>query len=102
MVATRNQQAQRMVREVFGNGPGSSLELALVENNMMDVLAWLTCDDQQFKELEYTDASNNNNIKILKYGDYHKIRILRAMVFYKRANGAGDDYDATDATQDEF
>jgi hypothetical protein len=102
MVVTRMQQATRMVREVFGNGAGSNLELALVENNMMDVLSWLSADDSIFKELEYTDALNNNNSKQLKYGDYHKIRILRAMVFWKRANGEDDTYDATDITQDEF
>jgi hypothetical protein len=102
MVSTRMQQATRMVRDVFGNGAGSSLELALVENNMMDVLVWLSVDDSVFKELEYADASNKNNPKRLKYGDYHKIRVLRAMVFYMRANGEDDMYDATDITQDEF
>jgi hypothetical protein len=85
MVATRNQLALRMILEVFGNGPGSHLEQAMVENKMMDVLAWLSSDDSVLKGLEFTDVNDNNNTKKLKYRDYHKILFLRALVFYKRA-----------------
>jgi hypothetical protein len=100
MTATRRQLAERLIRDVFDVGIGSNLEKALVENGIMDPLSWLACDDTVFQNMEFTDAGGVT--KKLRFGDYHPIRILRAMVFYKRTHGEPLTYDGTEILQQEF
>ena len=100
MTATRRQLAERLIRDVFDMGIGSALESALVENSMMDPLGWLACDDTVFQNMEFTDAGGDT--KKLRFGDYHPIRIWRAMVYYKRAHGDQSTYDGTDVSPLDF
>ena len=90
-----------MIREVFGKGRDSILELAFVENRLMNVKKWLTLDDTQLKSLTYTDPTDQQEKK-LKIGDYHEVRVLRAWVHYKRANGEPKDYNGINTTFAEF
>jgi hypothetical protein len=100
MTATRQQLAERLISDVFDVGIGSNLEKALVENGMMDPLSWLACDDTVFQNMEFTDAGGVT--KKLRFGDYHPIRILRAMVFHRRVHGEPSTYDGTEILQQEF
>ena len=90
-----------MIREVFDKGNDSILELAFVENRLMNVKKWLTLDDTQLKSLTYTDPVDQKE-KTLKIGDYHEVRVLRAWVHYKRANGEPKDYNGINTTFAEF
>jgi hypothetical protein len=85
MVATRVQKAQHVIRTVFDLGPNSNLEKAMEEGGLMDVLQWLTMNNQTLLALTCNDASGNDTL--LRLGDWHKIRVYRAMVEYKRLNG---------------
>jgi hypothetical protein len=85
MVATRVQKAQHVIRTVFDLGPNSNLEKAMEEGGLMDVLQWLTMNNQTLLALTCKDASGNDTL--LRLGDWHKIRVYRAMVEYKRLNG---------------
>jgi hypothetical protein len=100
MVATRVQKAQHVIRTVFDFGQNSNLEKAMEEGGLMDVLQWLTVNDLTLSALTYKDAAGNDTP--LRLGDWHKIRVYRAMVEYKRLNGQPQSYDGTDSTQQEF
>jgi hypothetical protein len=101
MTVTRQQEAERMIREVFDKGTGSALELAFVENSLMNVKKWLSLDDILLKSLQYTDP-NDKKEKSLKIGDIQEVRIWRAFVHYQRANGEDKSYMGADITHDEF
>jgi hypothetical protein len=100
MTVTRQQEAERMIREVLYKGTDSILELAFVENRLMNIRKWLSLDHAQLKDLEYTDPDDQQE-KSLKLGDYHEVRVLRALVHYKRANGESKTYDGTGITPEE-
>jgi hypothetical protein len=70
MVATRVQKVQHVI--------------PMEEGGLMDVLQWLTMNDQTLSALTYKDASSNDIP--LHLGDWHKIRVYSAMVDYQRLN----------------
>ena len=90
-----------MIREVFDKGKDSILELAFVENRLMNVKKWWTLTDSQLTSMKYTDPVDQKE-KTLKIGDYHEVRIFRAWVTYKRASGEPQDYTGLNTTYEEF
>jgi hypothetical protein len=46
------QEAQHIIREVFHYGDSSYLELALTENELMDVTSWMFLTDTQISTLK--------------------------------------------------
>jgi hypothetical protein len=102
MTVTREQQAEKIICEIFQLGPGTNLERCLSENNLMHIKKWLTVTDAILEELQFTDPNVANKKLSLKLGDYHEFRVFCIMVHHRRAYGKPANYLGIDITADEF
>jgi hypothetical protein len=102
MTATREQQAEKIIRKIFQLGTGTKLELCLSENNLMYVKRWLPLTDAQLEALRFTDPNDATKQLSLKIGDYHEFQVFCIMVQHQRAQGKPANYLGIDITVDEF
>jgi hypothetical protein len=83
------QEAQRIIREVFCYGDSSYLELALTENELMDVTSWMFLTDTQISTLTYMGEDGAKHP--LELDDYLMLLVFKLYVSSKLASGTHSD-----------
>jgi hypothetical protein len=82
-------EAQRIIREVFHYGDSSYLELALMENDLMDATSWIFLTDTQISSLTYMGEDGAKHPLYLD--DYLMLLVFKLYVSRQLASGTHSD-----------
>jgi hypothetical protein len=91
-------EAQRIICEVFHYGDSLYLELALTENELMDVTLWMVLTDTQISTLTFTGEDGAKHP--LHPDDYLMLLVFKLYVSSKLASGTHSD--AINVSCDDF